>query len=52
MPVFAARMTSDDGMPVLDHLAVGLASVRQGSDDWDERVHIPLAPEPGVTLGT
>ncbi len=52
MPVFSARMTSDDGMLVLDNLAVCIDSVRQGSDDWDECVHIPLAPEPCVTLGT
>ena len=39
-------------MLVLATLAVGLASVRQGSDDWDERVHVPLEPAPSVTLGT
>jgi hypothetical protein len=44
-------MSSDDGRLVLDTLALGLASVRQGSDDWDERVHVPLEPEPSVTLG-
>ena len=37
---------------MLATLAVCLASVRQGSDDWDERVHVPLEPEPSVTLGT
>jgi hypothetical protein len=52
MPVFATRLTSDDGRLVLDSLAVGLDSVRQGSDDWSERVHVPLEPEPSVTLGT
>jgi hypothetical protein len=52
MPVFAARMTSDDGMLVLDHLAVCLDYARQGRDDWGERLHVPLDPEPYVTLGT
>ena len=45
-------MSSDDGRLVLDTLALGLGSVRQGSGDWDERVHVPLEPEPSVTLGT
>ena len=48
----AARLPSDDGMFVLATLAVCLASVRQGSDDWNERVHVPLEPAPSVTLGT
>jgi hypothetical protein len=42
MPVFSVRITSDDGMRVLDNLAVCLDYVRQGSDDWDESFHVPV----------
>jgi len=42
MPVFSARITSDDGRLVLDNLAVCIDYVRQGSDDWHGSFHLPL----------
>ena len=52
MPVFIARLVSDDRMVVLEHVEVYIDDVRQGSaEEWHGCFALPLDPEPYVTLG-